>query len=352
MKEPQFTKISIVIVTWNSLEYVDDCFKSLASQTYENFSVIVVDNGSTDGTVEYIKKYFPRAYILRNMKNIGFAKANNQGIKIAKSEYVLIMNPDVVLEKDYLEKIITFAKENPQGATFGGKLYKMYQSYIDPSEDHGGMKEFKKSNLLDSTGLVISKNRKVVNRGEGMADDSRYAKNEKVFGITGACLLCRKEALEEIKMRDEYFDADFNTYKEEIDLAWRFLLYGWKNYYVPAAVGYHHRGFASTKIQTQLTKVKETKNARKHISKQLRYFSFRNQHFMLIKNEHATNIFFHFPYIAWYEVKLLTYALVFEPFLWRSVFEVFQKLPTMLMKRNYIMRHRKVTAKEMRKYFK
>lgn len=341
-------KVTIVIVTWNSMRYLFDCFESLVHQSFRDFSVIVVDNGSDDGTVEFIRTHYPTVFILQNFKNLGFAKAYNQGIKLTKSPYILVMNDDVVLTENYLKDLVSFAENKPQGGSFGGKLLKLYTSDVNPSERAGGLKVLIKSDKIDSAGLKIFKTRRVINRGEYQKDEGQFDMTEEVFGLSGACVLFNKTALEEVKIRDEYFDQDFFAYKEDIDLAWRLRLYGWQNWYVPRALAYHHRRLGGAEKSTSFGIAAHHKK----LPKLLRYYSFKNHHLMLVKNSLAKNLLFHFFYILLYEIKMFGYVLILEPFQIKSVIKFFEQLPKALIKRRVIMAHRKVSAREMRRWFK
>lgn len=341
-------KVSVQIVTWNSMRYIFDCLESLMHQSFRDFSILVIDNASDDGTVEFLRTHYPNISILQNFKNLGYCKANNQGIKLAKTEYVLVMNADVVLTENFLEKLVNFADNHFQGGSFGGKLLKLYTAEINPAEAEGGMREMIKSDVIDSTSLQIYKNRFVANRGEGQKDIGQYDRAEEVFGISGACVLYRRQALEEVKIKEDYFDSDFFVYKEDIDLAWRLRLYGWQAYYLPEAVVYHHRRFSRDLGRSWRKLIK----SRRKVSRLLRSLSFKNQHLVLVKNDQPINLLLHFFPFVFREFKILVYGLIFEPFLWKRVIEFFRQLPCALFKRRIIMAHRKVSTQEIRKWMK
>ncbi|RJQ30530.1 glycosyltransferase family 2 protein [Candidatus Parcubacteria bacterium] len=341
-------EVSVIIVTWNSMRYIFDCFESLIHQTFRDFSVTVIDNGSYDGTVEFIRTHYPNIYILQNFKNLGFSRAYNQGIRLSSSPYVLVMNDDVVLNENFLFELVGFARMHVKAGSLGGKMLKLYTGEINVSERAGGLKELIKTDKIDSAGLKIYKSRRVINRGEHQQDVGQFDRTEEVFGISGACVLFRKEALEDIKIKDEYFDQDFFAYKEDIDIAWRLRLYGWENYYVPAAVGYHHRRLGGSAKSDSWALARH----RQKLPRLLRHYSFRNHHLMLVKNLLLVNVFRHLIYIGWYEIKLLCYVIFFEPFLIKSLLSFFRQLPNALLKRNVIMGHRKISPQQIRIWFK
>lgn len=337
--------VSIQIVTWNSKRYIFDCLESIMEQTFTDFSVMVIDNGSSDGTVEFVRSNYPNVSVLQNFKNLGFAKANNQGIHLAKSPYVLVMNPDVILAQDFLATILSFADKYPKGGSFAGKIFKLKSEAID-SHDEYGLREAIKSDIIDSTGLVIRKNRQVFDRGEGTKDTGQFNRAEEIFGVTGACALYRQEALDDIAINNEFFDQHFFAYKEDVDLAWRLRLYGWEAWYDPMSTCYHHRGFSGEGKQAR-----KVINHRRQVSKILRALSFRNHHLMLIKNDQWLNIFLTLPWFLTWEMGLIFYAFIFEPFQYRSMLDVFKLLPAMIIKRKVIKAHTKIQPRDIRKWF-
>jgi GT2 family glycosyltransferase len=338
-------KVQIQIVTWNSNRYIGDCLESIERQTYRDFSVLVIDNGSSDGTVKYIRGHFPTVSVLENFKNLGYAKANNQGIKMTKSEYILVLNPDTMLDAEFLETIIAFADKHPRGASFGGKTYKLERQAID-SRDAGGLHEAVVSEILDSTGLVMSRARQAINRGEGEKDTGQYDRAEEVFGLSGSCVLFRKQAIEEISTREEFFDQDFFAYKEDVDVAWRFRLFGWESWYVPAAVMFHYRTFAAVNDAWGARL-----SARRRISPFLRQLSLCNHYLMLIKNDHFFNVVVASPWIIWQMVKTAILIIFVEPFQVRSLGNIVMLSPKMFAKRRAIFKHALARPRDIRKWF-
>ena len=116
-------KLSIVILCWNDLEVIANCLQSIYSSTHSTqFEIIVSDNGSTDGSVEFIRKRFPRVHVIENGTNLRFAKANNVGIRASKGEYILILNPDTIIHDGTLDKLVMFADQHPEAGAFGCRV--------------------------------------------------------------------------------------------------------------------------------------------------------------------------------------------------------------------------------------
>lgn len=244
--------ISIIIVGYNSKTFLEDCLLSVYSQTFKDFEIIFVDNDSSDGTAGFMPSLYPDIKIIKNTANLGFSRANNQGIKISNGEYILTLNADVVLEKDFLRNIIKgveLYREDSNVGMFSGKILR------------------KDRKTIDSTGLVLTRFRRFYDRRSGEDDDGRFNKIEEIFGPCAAAALYKRKMLEDIKANGEYFDEDFFVFVEDVDLAWRAQRRGWKALYVPDASCYHARhsnGYDKSFIQ---------------------YYSFRNRYCMLLKNE-------------------------------------------------------------------
>jgi len=321
-------KVTIIIVTWNSIKYLPDCLKSIFEQTFRDFSVIIIDNGSIDDTVNYIKKNYPQIFIKENQENIGFAKANNQGISLANSEYALLCNQDIILEKDFLEKALQTIKSDQKIASVGGKLLKIQDLPVS-----------KKPDIIDSCGIKASKSHYFKEIGANKKDQGQYNKLNEVFGISGALVLFKKQALEQIKFQEEYFDENYFSYKEDIDLAWRLRLAGYKSICNPNAVAYHVRSIS------KLT-------GRKIRPVSINQLSYKNHLLTIIKNQTLLNLVIYFPFILFFEIKKIIYILLLEQSTLISLLEYFKQIPSALKKRKFIMLNKKVSSKEIRKWFK
>ena len=240
---------SVNILTYNGQSLIGPCLDSVFKQTYPNVEVLVIDNASKDKTVRIVKKICSTANakkqclnIIENKKNLGFAAGHNIGIKKSRGEYVLCLNQDVILDKDFIKMAVKTIEKDKKVGAVQGKLYKLQTLNPKPQT----------SNIIDTTGLLMFKNRRIVNRGQGEKDNGKYNKEEEIFGVDGAASLYRRSALEDIKLPVssheklrgrrhksipyEYFDENFFCYKEDVDLAWRMRLYGWKAVYQPKAI--------------------------------------------------------------------------------------------------------------------
>lgn len=316
-------KISINILTYNGQDLIESCLKSVLKQTYSNIEILVVDNASKDETVSRIGQGIR---VIENKKNLGFTGGHNIGIRESKGDYVLCLNQDVVLDKDFVKNTVQVMEVDEKIAAVQGKLYKA-------------------KNIIDTTGLLMFKNRRIVSRGQGEKDENQY-KGGEIFGADGAAPLYRRKALENIKIKQDYFDEDFFMYKEDVDLAWRLQLYGWKAVYEPKAMGYHLRGAGEEAVKNYVKIVKE----RQKISEFAKYHSFKNQRLMQIKNELCSLFFRDFCRIIIKEIGAWVYVLLFEKYTWKAIKELFKQAPSAWHKRKIIMARKKVGAKEIKKW--
>ncbi len=327
--------VSIVIINYNTKHLLDGCIKSLNEQSYRPLEIIFIDNLSTDGSCEHVKKHHANVIPVCNDTNLGYSEGANQGIKMAKGEYVMLLNPDILFEKDYIEKCVEKMEEDHKIAAIAGKLYKYdFQNH-------------KKTNFIDTAGLFCYANRRVIDNGQGLEDQGQFDTAKQVFGISGACPLYRKKALDDVKIPDrgegEYLDKDFFMYKEDVDISWRFLLFGWKSYYLPSAVANHGRG---TGVLKRFTHWEVYKN-RSKLNKFQKYYSFKNQRLMQLKNELPMNVVLNFFSILWKEILIFFYVILREPFLVKAWFVMWTQVPSILKKRHWIMKNKRVGWREM-----
>lgn len=231
-------KIAIIILNWNGKENTLDCLKSIDKSQ----KILVVDNNSTDDSVEIIKKEFPEVKIIQNPQNYGFAKGNNIGIKKALSdgaEYVFILNNDTVLEKNCLKNLLEAVKKYQEYSIFAPKIYfeKNYEFHKDRYSDN------EKGRVIWYAGGIIDwKNVYGKHRGVDEVDCGQFDKFESTEYATGAAMFVKKEVFEKIGLLDEkYF-----MYYEDTDFCIRAKKAGFKILFVPNAVVYHKNAGSSS----------------------------------------------------------------------------------------------------------
>lgn len=213
-------RISVIIVNWNGERFLKPCLDSVLGQSYDGLEVIVVDNGSTDGSVDLIQKNYTQVIIIENGENLGFAEANNIGIEKSSCDYILALNNDTVLDEDFFESLIkSIEKSDGKTAMWAPKILS-----INDKE------------TIDSVGgLLVSRCGIAKGRGRNEKDIGQFDKAD-AFIPSGCAALYKKSMLDKIGL----FDKDFFAYCEDTDLGLRAVRAGYKTINVPGAVVYHH----------------------------------------------------------------------------------------------------------------
>jgi GT2 family glycosyltransferase len=232
--------ISVTIVTYDSAAFLARCLDAVAAQTHAPHDVVVVDNRSRDASVAIARGHGVVTKVIENRDNTGFAAGQNQAIAVTTGEWVLTLNPDVVLDPAFLTTLAARAERPvssdpsrnvPQGlGTLCGKLLRLGPDGLPVVPPR-----------IDSTGIVFTRSFRHLDRGSEELDDGRYATEEPVFGATAAAALYRRAMIDDVSVEGEFFDAAFFAYREDADVAWRAQLLGWDCLYVPTALGYHVR---------------------------------------------------------------------------------------------------------------
>jgi GT2 family glycosyltransferase len=227
---PSNDRVSVTIVTYNSGRFIKRCLESVLAQRYANKEIIVIDNASTDGTVDILEQFEDRCQIVYNDENIGFAAAQNQAIHVSAGDWVLTLNPDVLLLPNFIQALVDTGQSDARVGSVCGKLLTILATFDLPDKP-----------LVDSTGIYFTPMLRHLDRGSQEVDNGHYLQHEYVFGATAAAALYRRRMIEDIAIGDEFFDPDFFVYREDADVAWRAQLMGWRCIYTPHARGYHVR---------------------------------------------------------------------------------------------------------------
>ncbi len=222
-------KVAIIIANWNGLQFLENCLTAVFSQTYANFDVYFIDNGSTDTSVSFIRQYFPKVHIIELSKNTGFSYANNLAIHAAFKDddvrYVLTLNNDTKMDSDCLFHLVKTIERDERIASVTPKI------------------KYFNTNTIDSVGMVIGRDGGAISRGYKEEDNGQYDAPVEIFGASACSALYRREALEDIQYKNEFFDNSFFAYYEDLDLAWRLQLRKWKSWSCPSALVLHvHSG--------------------------------------------------------------------------------------------------------------
>ncbi|HNW38909.1 MAG TPA: glycosyltransferase family 2 protein [Candidatus Omnitrophota bacterium] len=283
-------KVSVIIVTIGAKDYLKACLNSLFAQSYLPAEIIVVDNSLKTGLRQEIERLYPPVHVFSADKNLFYAGGMNQGILLSRGKFVLCLNDDTVLDKNFIFEAL-------KGFTAAGDIGMVSGKFL-----RGDKK------TLDSTGLVLSLWRTAKERGYGRLDSGQFEKSGFIFGVSGAAAFYRREMLEKIKSRGGYFDSRFRMFYEDLDLCWRANRAGWRGYYVPRAIIYHVRG-GSFRPDSGIDKPL----ARRYLNDQLQSDLIKNRYFTILKNEKFLSLFLHLIPIMIYDLCVWSYILFFHP---------------------------------------
>lgn len=221
--------ISVIIVNWNTKDLLRNCLASICETVRDTtYEIIVVDNGSCDGSVEMLREKFPQVHVIKNIENRGFGAANNQGLRVMRGKYALLLNSDTILTENAIHELFSFMEAHPEAAMACGQLL-----HVNGSKQNSVAAFPSLLTLLTNVSLLEYVWPK-------RFPSKRYAWKEpiKVDSGIGACLLVRKKAIDEVGMFDERYFFFF----EETDWAYQMRSAGWKIFHVPSAFIYHLQG--------------------------------------------------------------------------------------------------------------
>lgn len=305
--------LTVIIPHYNGMDILRDCLESLYKNTFKDFNVILIDNGSTDGSQEFLINYFPQVKVVQNEQNRGYAGACNQGMLMNTAEYVLLLNNDTVLAENMLSEMLDTISASADIAMVQPKIKSIQQKEkFDYSGAAGGE--------MDIFGYPFARGRifDFVEKDDGQYD----AMVETVFWTSGCALLIRKSVLDQIGLLDE----DFFAHQEEIDLNWRAQLAGYRNVVTCKTHIYHYSGYTL-----------------KNDSTKKMYLNHRNNLIMLLKNYSFLSLLLLFPVRILFEIATFGTDLI----IWRSgrYGAVFKSLWFLLSHPLFIYKKRRETQK-------
>ena len=321
------SKVTVVQVIYNSKRFIEPVFEAIFKQTYKDFNVVVVIAGNEDGGKELLQQKFPQVEIIDPGYNIGFAKGHNLVFDRYASDFFQLVNPDLIMEPDYIEQMLK-AFEDPKVGAATGKLFKIpADAFTFSAEQFNSHKATFKT--LDTTGITIHKSGHMRDRGQHEIDNGQYDNSKVVKSVCAAGAMYRKSALGFVKYKNEYFDEDFHSYWEDVDLGWRITNSGLKCLYQPSAVSYHGRGTPST-IGGYKKVFAFIKQHRK-INIWIRRQNYKNHFFTYLKNSP-----YFYPSFFVREFFMFVYLLIFETPVLKVLPKFFKLLPKMWEKRKHI----------------
>ena len=304
--------VSIIIPNYNGKMYLENCLKSLKCQTYQNFEVIVVDNASTDNSVNYIEDNFSDFRIIINSQNYGFSKAINIGSKNAKGVYLVVLNNDTELESNWLAELINFTNDVDDFGSCQSKIL-----------------------LFDEKNIVNTIGNDIFFVGQGWSGG--YGTHEQLYNdvtevtyCSGASMLIKRDVLERVGYFDE---EEVFMYHDDLDLGWRLLLFGYKNYLVPKSVAYH--------------KYQYSRNSKKY------YYLEVSRFVSIIKYYRLKTIILISPAFLIMEMGIILFSISdgwFQDKI-RAYYYIVRNFKRLAQKRKHIQKARKISDREVCKYF-
>lgn len=305
--------VSIVIVNWNAKENLEECLNSLFKISYKNFEVILVDNGSNDNSVSFVKEKYPQTLIIESKENLGFAGGNNLGLKYCRGKYILFLNNDTIVTYDFLGKLVIFLDKRIDVGIVQPKIL-----FHRPGTSL--------HHKINSVGSFFLHSGFLYHLDYGKIDTKQNESYE-ILSAYGACFLARKKLLDKVGL----FDDDYFAYFEETDLCHRVWLSGLKVMIEPAAIIYHKGAKTAEKLPTAF----------------IQYHSFKNRLQTYLKNFDVSNLISIFiPHVFICEVSSvlylfmgkLDYTLAIQKAIFWNIFNF-----------GRIMRKRKKVQKDIRK---
>lgn len=315
--------VSLVIPNFNGINELKTLFESLSLQTFRDFKVILVDNGSSDSSVDFTEKYYPDYTVIKLESNYGFSKAVNIGIihslKEKDTEYIVLLNNDIEISNNFIEMGIKTFEEIKDAGFIAVKMLNFFER-----------------DKIDDTGdFIKSKGGSPVVRGRGEKDTGQYDKPEYVFGACAGAAFYRKELF----LKEGMFDEDFFAYLEDVDLSFRFQLAGYKCYYNPKIICYHKRGETTKKFSGWET-----------------YYSEKNLVSLRLKNYPLEIYLKYSPLFFISRVRrFIKFFLYYPRGVFASAFKGYMKglseIPSALRKRRKIQHNRKVSSEYIERLF-
>jgi GT2 family glycosyltransferase len=322
-------RVAIHVLTHNSRSYLEPCLAGILEQTRAPDRILFTDCASRDGSVEWLIRRAagePRLELLLLSENRGYAGGHNAGLATSRDDFVLLLNPDVRLEPEFIAEALAALRRHPQAGAVSGKLLRA-NSRLEP----------RPGPILDSTGIVMTRSQRHLDRGAGHRDSGQYEQEEEVFGVSGAAAFLRLAMLRDVAVDGEIFDEAFFAYREDADLAWRARLLGWKAYYTPRARAAHRR-----RVRPE---------NRRALPAAINRHSVKNRFLLRLKNQTASNLWRTLLPGLTRDLGVVIYVLLRERSSLPGLLEVGRSLPPTWRKRRRIMARRRVPGRDVDRWF-
>ncbi|MEX2091011.1 MAG: glycosyltransferase [Candidatus Paceibacterota bacterium] len=337
--------VTINLVVLNGEKYIRHCLDAILSQTYSHdyIELNILDNGSADNTKSIIREFkvkslkFKEFNLIESKLNLGMWPGQEELLKHSGGKYILAMAVDVMLDKDFVSKAVERMESDGNIGALEAKIYRF--------EMENGKCQM--TNVIDTCGFQIFKSRRVINIGHGETDNGQFNEFREIFTVEGAAPFFRREALEDSRVNGELIDKDFFWYGDDLDLAWRMRLFGWKEVFDPEVIAWHDRQTTKTLKKSPADFIR----LRKAVPIKKRALDWRNTRWTIFKNDYIINILKDLPTILARELKMTGYIIFFEPAVLLQIPKFIIFLPKMFKRRMAIMKKATIKSEEIRKWF-
>lgn len=319
--------VSVIVLNYNGKKHLETCLSSIKKTKYSNFETILVDNGSSDGSVDFVRRRFKWVKVVVNEENLGFTEGNNIGYENSSGKYVVLLNNDTAVDPMWLSEMVKVLEKDKKIGACACKV-----------------KLFSKRSLFNSAGIELdiygfASSRGLPSRNNYEEDVGQYDKVEEVFSAYGAAMMIRRSAIEEVGL----FNPDYKMWFEEIDFCWRLRLAGYKIFYTPKAVVYHKL------FSTRKTAI---------FSKKQKFFLERNRLRTMVQNYSLEMLIKILPFYMLLKLSELSLYLIFRKSgdakaMIAAFFSNLGKLSCIAIERNHVQNKiRKVSDTEVMKHMK
>jgi GT2 family glycosyltransferase len=332
--------VSVLIPTYKDADLLRRSLPVFLEHQPDDVEVVVLNNDPAQSVATALAEHAddPRVRLIEMGWEAGFARAVNRGIRATSGEFVMLCNADLFPTPTYLAEILAFFAAHPSAGAAIGKLLR-YDLDADRPTD-----------VIDTAGLVLTRQRRFMPRGEGERDVGQFDETTQVFGVDGAAPVIRRRAFEEISLNGEYLDENFYAHKEDHDISWRLHLAGWECWYVPTAVAYHGRTTRGLGSSGYLSAVRGFHENEREKSQLVQVNAMKNQWLMVLKNEDGFNFLRDFPFIVGREAMVVTYRLFFAPKSLVAIPTTIKLLPETLHKRRAAKRSQTMDPRSLRRW--
>jgi GT2 family glycosyltransferase len=328
--------VSVLAVTFHDLPLLERALGVF--RTEPDVEIVIANNDPSQDVRSWANEHAPGAQVIDMAFDSGYPNAMNAAIAASRGEFVVLLDSDLFVSRSYVSEIVGFLAAHPEVGAAGGKLFR-YDLETD-----------RETEVIDTAGIRLGRNRRIMARGEGEVDRGQYDRAEPMFGVDGAGMVLRRSALDSVAIDGEFFDSSFVAHKEDADLCWRLRLAGWQIWYVPSAVGRHGRTTRGLGTRSYLASILALHRNERAKRESVRVHAMRNQWLMLTKNEDRQNLLRDLPLILGRELGVLLYNLVFEPRTLLAVRQYVRLFGPTLRKRRIIRQRQTLAPADMRSW--